>query len=380
MMKSDRVVVLPTLYKRTSGGGVQVWNMTILPHNDDAGILHVEYGLQGGKQQVQEETIHKGKNAGKKNATTGYQQAVAEGKARWEKQLTRKGYGETVEASAATRAISPMLAHPYDKKTGKIDWTTAYAQPKFDGFRLLATCTADGKVTLRSREGKPMPALIHIVEYLEKNPPIDEGEPLILDGEAYCHGFSLPQISSACKKAGELTPRIRYHVYDVVLPNASFEDRHLYIQDLFEDDTIVKTVKTVKVRSEADLMRCQAEFVGEGYEGAMLRYGNVGYEAGKRSSHLLKVKTFQDDEFVVVDYKFGRGKYEKTPIFVCETEAGHNFDVTAPGTMEEKEILGAYAAQCVGQMLTVKYQYLTKTGEPVPFLPVAKCFPNFTPV
>jgi DNA ligase-1 len=106
----------------------------------------------------------------------------------------------------------------------------------------------------------------------------------------------------------------------------------------------------------------------------MLRHGNAGYEAGKRSSHLLKVKTFMDGEFEVVDWKEGRGRYEGMPIFTCETEAGTHFDVLAHGTLEEKRALFRQASSCLGKMLTVKYQYFTKTDEPVPFLPVALGF------
>src|ERR1019366_2230573 len=105
----------------------------------------------------------------------------------------------------------------------------------------------------------------------------------------------------------------------------------------------------------------------------MLRHGTAGYEAGKRSSYLLKVKTFLTDEFEIVDYKMGRGKYEGMPVFSCTTKTDHLFDVLAPGNLEEKRALGINADACIGKLLTVKYQYLTETEEPVPFLPVAIC-------
>ena len=103
----------------------------------------------------------------------------------------------------------------------------------------------------------------------------------------------------------------------------------------------------------------------------MLRHSDAGYEAGARSSHLLKVKTFLSGEFLIVDYKLGRGKYAGVPIWTCETKDGHSFDVTAQGTMEEKQTQAQEAAARVGQMLEVKYAYYTKTAEPLPFHPVA---------
>jgi ATP-dependent DNA ligase len=103
----------------------------------------------------------------------------------------------------------------------------------------------------------------------------------------------------------------------------------------------------------------------------MLRHGRAGYEAGKRSANLLKVKTFADAEFKVVDYKLGRGKLAGAAIFNCQTEAGHHFDVLAPGTVEKKKAYGEAGGKYVGRMLTVKYMDYTKTAEPVPFHPVA---------
>ncbi len=367
----------PTLYKHTAKDGTQVWDISV---ETDKGVAYlvVSHGLVAGKKQVEREPITKGKNVGKKNETTPLEQALAEAESRWAIKLSRKGYGQTVEESAAVRWASPMLALPYTKQYKKVDWQTAFAQPKLDGFRMMARLKK-GKVEITSRENQPLSALDHLKKILssvEIRRFSDENGDVVFDGEAYCHGMSLNDISSACKKKSDLTKRIKFHVYDCVLGTHEFEGRNLFVRDFLEaagSDSLVR-VETVKVRSEGDLMLCQQQFVEQGFEGAMLRHGNVGYQAGRRSPHLLKVKTFEDAEFEVVDYKMGRGKYAGVPIFVCQTADGNMFDVTAPGTMEEKAALGATAKACVGKKLTVKYQYFTKTDEPVPFLPVAVRF------
>lgn len=361
---------LPTLFKKTTGGGTQEWRTWVESADNGNGIICVEYGLQGGKKQILREEIKAGKNQGRSNSTTPYEQAVAEAESRWNKQKDRKGYGLTVDESAAVRSASAMLAQSFEKKAGKVDWSTAFAQPKLDGFRLLARCTAPGKIELLSRENQPMPALVAIGRELAKF--MDPGT--TLDGEAYCHGMPLNKISSACKKKGPLTDQIRYHVYDCMDDGSAFSARYDYVKGVASGCELLVAVPTVKIRSEVELMRCQSTFIDDGYEGAMLRHGRVGYEAGKRSAHLLKVKTFVDGEFEVIDFKMGRGKYENMPIFTCRTIEGHVFDVLAPGNLEEKRALGAKAQQLIGKKLTVKYQYLTKTNEPVPFLPVAKGF------
>ena len=50
-----------------------------------------------GKQQEAHDLITVGKNHGQKNETTPQQQAIAEAKAKWEKQRNRRHYGLTVE-------------------------------------------------------------------------------------------------------------------------------------------------------------------------------------------------------------------------------------------------------------------------------------------
>lgn len=368
------------LFKATTGGGTQEWEIWVTQVQGDAGCINVRYGLADGKKQTKQEVITTGKNAGKKNATTGYEQACAEAQSRWTKQHDRKGYGLTVEKSAAVRGVSPMLAHPYDKHAKKVDWGNAFAQPKFDGFRCLTRITPDGDVSMSSRENQPFTALADmrdVIRFIAKGMHIKghQGD-VVLDGELYCHGMSLNDISSACKKKSDKTELLKYHVYDAMIGNADFKTRITFVNDFLkvaDHETLVK-VETVIVRSEAELMVCQHRFMEQGYEGAILRHGTVGYQAGRRSPHLLKVKTFEDDEFEVVDYKMGRGEYAGVPIFTCVTLDGNPFDVTAPGNMAEKRELGKRAKEMVGKRLTVKYQYLTKTDEPVPFLPVAKRF------
>ena len=372
----------PTLYKHTAKEGTQVWNISV---EDIKGVPHIviEHGLKGGKQQLSKEPILKGKNTGKKNETSPQQQALNEAQSRWEIKLSRKGYGQTVEESAAVRWASPMLALPYEKQYKKVDWSTAFSQPKLDGFRMMARLK-NGKVEITSRENQPLDALSHlrkVIEGVKFHVSGTDASEVVFDGEAYCHGMSLNEISSACKKKSDLSKKIQFHVYDAMLGTADFHTRSEFAREFVEaaGSDLLVPVETVKVRSESDLMVCQKEFVEQGYEGAMLRHGNVGYQAGKRTPHLLKVKTFEDAEFVVVDYKMGRGKYDGVPIFTCETEDGNPFDVTAPGTMEEKKAMGKRAKEYVGKKLTVKYQYMTKTDEPVPFLPVAKAFRDKKP-
>lgn len=382
-MANKKVKAFPPLFKHTARQGTQVWEIWVEPYTETGGVfaqhyakMVTRYGLVDGKKQTVEEIISKGKNTGKKNATTPLEQACAEAEARWEKQKSRNGYGLTAEESAAVRAVSPMLAHTYDKHAKKVSWDTAFAQPKLDGFRCLAHLGPNGLVTLLSRENQPLLALDHLAAVLADT-NLEAGS-VILDGELYRHGMSLNEISSACKRKSEKTEKIQYHVYDAILADGSaqFQERADFVRRLvaMAATDVIKDVETVKVRSDAELVVCQQRFLEAGFEGAMLRHGTAGYQAGKRSDTLLKVKNWSDAEFKVVDWKLGRGKMADVPTFTCETPEGNHFDVLAPGSMEEKKALGLAATALVGKMLTVRYAYFTKTEEPVPFLPVAKAF------
>jgi DNA ligase-1 len=359
-----------TLYKRTTKGETQEWEIWVEDDGDKVELC-TRYGLSDGKKQTLREEIREGKNLGKKNETTPFEQAVLEAQGRWNKQLTRKGYGKTVEQSAHTRSISPMLAQVYEKNRGKINWEAAFAQPKLDGFRGLARRAEDGTFSFTSRENKPMPALTSLCGLLG-GLALPDGV-VAIDGELWHPELPLNLVAKGCKAVNEYTEKLQYHVYDVILRDTRFEERYDVVRSLVDEvgDSRVVLVDTVKVRSEGDLMFAQSRYIEEGYEGAMLRHGGKGYEAGKRSDTLLKVKTFQDAEFEIVDWKPGRGKYAGVPVFTCATAEGHSFDVLAPGDMREKAALGERADALVGKLLKVKYQYLTKTDEPVPFLPVA---------
>jgi DNA ligase 1 len=370
---------LPPLFKAAGRGGKIIWEIWVTRTSEGYGAITVRYGKVDGKLQETTDVVKKGKNVGKANETSPYEQACAEAESKWTKQLNRRGYGRTVEASAAVRGVSAMLAQSYDDQSAKVDWGTAFAQPKLDGFRCLAHVDESGSVRLVSRENQPLTVLEKLGVVIRESASYFRSlglSTVSLDGEIYCHGMSLNQISSACKKLSEATDKLEYHLYDLAVPGLSFKERSAALKQFLSraDSERLHRVETVKVRSDTELMQCQSEFLLQGFEGAMLRHGNGGYDFGKRSAALLKVKTFVDGEFEVVDWKMGRGRYAGMPVFTCQTAAGDLFDVLTEGTLDEKRALGKIADQMVGRKMTVKYQYLTKTKNPVPFFPVGKGF------
>src|SRR3990167_1536796 len=80
-------------------------------------------------------TICKGKNIGKKNETSGAQQAQLEIEAQYRKKLSQGNYKESIEDIEEDNYFKPMLAKGYvDYPLDSSDFKSGiYSQPKLDG-------------------------------------------------------------------------------------------------------------------------------------------------------------------------------------------------------------------------------------------------------
>ena len=96
-----------------------------------------------------------------------------------------------------------------------------------------------------------------------------------------------------------------------------------------------------------------------GGEGIMLRKSQSLYE-GKRSSTLLKVKTFSDAEAVVIGYESGKGKYEGSiGALKVRNEEGKLFKLGSGLTDQDR-----LDPPKIGSKVTYKFQELSKDGIP----------------
>lgn len=312
-----------------------------------------------------------GKNIGRSNETTPEEQAVLENISKSKRKID-KGYVKTKKAAEApaTNALGlkkPMLATSLDKvKPESIEWETAYVQPKLDGHRALFV---DG--VLYSRSGKVI-NLPHIVDAINES----GCQGLHLDGELYLHGKTLQELGSLIKKLTPESEQVEYHIYDVVDENATFSERTEDFEEGsgFEFHPKIVVNPTFSVDCMEEVMGHHKQWREEGYEGTMLRFGEDGYGTDKRSRKLLKVKEFHDAEFKVIGYEEGKpyirgNKKYRVPVWICETESGGTFNVTAAGNMHEKAVEWENRDECVGNMLTVKFHNMSKDN--IPQLPIA---------
>lgn len=351
----------PTLYHKSKTGAIEVWNVW-----SDGPYVYTEYGQLDGKMQQSKkemETV----NAGKANERKASEQAAAVAQSMWKHKFDRK-YSETL-SDAKEPLFGPMLAKKFQDV--KIKEYPVHIQPKLDGVRCFAYWD-NGKIELMSRGGKPY-VVPHVAEVVAKFLPKDS----IFDGELYVHGLSCQTITSLVKKNRPESSKVKYWVYDYPSDGVVWEDRFAELCDIFKKapdghGKLIRTVRTDHANSEDEVWDWMKKYNEKGFEGAIVRLLGGLYEHCYRSSALLKVKEFQDDEYTVVGCTSGVGKFEKCAIFICKTKEGKTFNVTPKATQEEREAFLRNKAKYIGKKYTVRFFDLTDDG--IPRFPVGIIF------
>lgn len=351
------------LYKQTVTGKIQKWIISV-----EKDTVITEYGQVDGKKQTTRDIIKAGKNIGRANATTIETQALAQAQQTFDAKL-KDGYVEDIAHAKKTKntlqAIAPMLAYTIEQKEKYVVFP-ALAQPKLDGLRCIAIIK-QGKVKLFSRSQKEYLTVPHIAAELERLYPNTD---ITLDGELYNHEYkdSFNTIIHLAKRDGVHADhtKIEYHIYDVISPGS-----HAKRMAVVRFGAYCKRVNTVTINSRAELEVFQTLCIEQGYEGCMYRHPTGEYEH-KRSNFLLKVKTFQDDEFKIIGAEEGTGKLMGAiGAFVLITKKGVIFKAKPACTLEQSREYWRIWKNCVDRKATVKFQNYTPDG--APRFPVFKC-------
>ena len=354
---------LETLYHKSKTDAIVQWDIWT-----EGADICTEYGQIGGKMQNARKTATP-KNVGRANATTADEQAILEAKAMHKKRLDGK-YSLTIE-DAKKEVFLPMLAASFDKRKDKVVYPVD-VQPKLDGVRCLAYWDGDS-VKLMSRGGKQWECCQHIIDELEIVLP----KGWVLDGELYIHGSTFQEITKLVKKLRVGSVNVQFHVYDVPRghtynkPYNEWSSRHSVLYDFehychMAKDSCksIKVIRTDRAYNEEEVYKLQSEYLEEGYEGAIVRECDGEYKFGYRSNKLLKVKNFTDEEYEIVGFTTGVGRFDGCIVWICETEKGDDFKVVPQGTMEERQEAYQNADKNVGKLLKVKYFELTDDGIP----------------
>lgn len=354
----------PVLYGTEKNGKEKVWKAVITQEKDKS-VCTITYGQIDGKQQVCTREYTTGKNIGKTNETTPYQQCFNETERKW-KDKQKENY---TQKNQETVTILPMLAKTYTFDSKHITYP-CMVQPKLDGLRCIMYMK-DGVVYTQSRTGGFF-ELSYLKESLRdlflKYPD------LILDGELYTNEIPFETLAGLIKKKkmtnedrSTLQQYVKYHIYDLI-SDEPFHSRHQRLQTISWNPYICP-VQTVTVKTKEECKSYFSLFVEQGYEGIMLRNCHGKYTKGYRSNDLQKYKEFFENEYPITGYEEGEGRDKGCVIWICQT-GEKEFRVRPRGTMESRRLLFQNGHQYIGKQLTVIYQELSEQN--IPRFPVGK--------
>lgn len=362
---------LPKLYAKASTDKIKTWETWVTDNGDNTATMWTKHGYIDGKLTETPKIIKTGKNIGKKNETTPFEQAVLVAKSKYKKKLDKNYCSDILELKNGPKNELPMKAHKFKERKHNIVYP-AFVQKKLNGVR----CTAkmiDGKIELTSNGGKSYnDTLHHLFDPLLEL--LNEGE--TFDGEIYYHGWSLQQISRRVKKVREDTHLLEFWTFDMVDMERICGDRLEWLHDsmMRNMDTKINHVEHEIVQNEQDVYDAHDDYVKQGFEGVIIRNINGMYKFGpSRCADLQKYKKFIDAEFKIIAAEFevvqvpdGKGGFTETNcvIFVCITEEGNAFNVRPKGTVERRAYWYENRANIVGKDLTIRYFELSDDNVP----------------
>lgn len=240
-----------------------------------------------------------------------------------------------------------MLAHRFEK--ADVDPTGWWASEKLDGVRGYWT----GK-KLISRSGK----IFHAPAWFIRSFP---AEPI--DGELWLGRGQFNECSGIVRRHdwGDDAKRIKFVVFDAPDASGGFEDRQKHLQRIVSKTKakhlIVHTQTKLKSREAMYKMLHRVEDLGG--EGLIIRAPGSAYEC-RRSWQCLKVKSFQDDEAIVIGHQPGKGKHKgRLGALLCELPDGTQFKVGTGFSDAERE-----EPVEIGNTITFGYFELSKDGVP----------------
>ena len=383
------------LVSRDSNGKVRVvysegkWNQKTgeFVINKKTGLLHGKLTQQPekiisegkAKRTPYEQGVQEYRSLIKKYLDKGYKDVKVETKKKLE-ELTEEDINTFLPNTKtdANGVLKPMLAKPYKDVATKSFEKEYYASRKIDGVRALLyrVDNEDGTWEVRSasRGGKTYDiSLYHIltdpsiIEIFTKYPEI------ILDGEVYRHGWTLQRISGTARlektdsESIARTRQLQYWIYDIADTEKKFVDRLellLKIKPIIDNSSNLVFVEHTPISGWLNIKKRHDEYVKEGFEGVVIRKVDGKYGPGKRTADMIKIKEYDESEFLIVGWEPGLRPTEDM-CFVMETKTGKRFKAKPMGDRQTKEEYVANMKDLIGQMGTVSFFYYSEDGVPL---------------
>ena len=394
---------LPPLYKQNKNGKYSIWQIM---YYQPIKKIYTVSGQLGGTLRIypKDVKVKTGHNLGRQaqiDADSKYNMKFDEG---------RRPFGST----EPVHTFNVNLAKQYELGRDQIKRWPVSVQPKLDGIRGYAY-RVNGDVKIMSRKHKAHPNLKVLREQLQQLfDLLPEGT--YIDGELFSPDMSFNQISSAVRSQTykPANDQLFYYIFDIVYPAElgieAWEDRvahtnHYYQAYLAQHPvTLIQLVPEFMVFDHHDLVLYRDSFIEQGYEGLMIRQyaGTVtdmtgspyqldpstrteesmkisryhqSSSTGDRPLNILKFKTIEEEEGIVVDIDSGEGTKKGVGMVIVKDKRGNIVRMAVRATDELRSEWLRNKEQYIGLPFTFEYQELTEDG--VPRFPIGKAFRNY---
>jgi DNA ligase 1 len=259
-------------------------------------------------------------------------------------------------ADGSPAPVSPgapvLLAETWD---GQIDPTGWWMSEKLDGVRAYW----DGQKIL-SRLGN----VYHAPDWFLAGLPA-----LPLDGELFLNRKSFQQTIAIVRRQDKSDhwKRIKFLIFDAPAHEGPFEVRLMEAMRAVGEHPYASVHPHAVCRGPDHLEEELARVEALGGEGLMLRQPQSKYVVG-RSPTLLKVKSFKDEEAVVIAHQGGAGRHKgRLGAILVRLTSGVEFSIGTGFSDKERE-----NPPPVGSTVRFRYQELSEGGVPR--------FPSFSAV
>lgn len=288
--------------------------------------------------------------------------------------------------------MKPMLLFQKNPDLKKIQYPV-YVVPKLDGIR----CVIDNARVL-SRSLKPIPNR----QIQEELRPFSHG----LDGELIFGDPTAKDVfaktTSFVRATDKESDDWRYYVFDLWDIEAPYHARQRCLHQLVCEPEYSKrlvVVETAMAEHEDDVIALEARYVGQGYEGVILRNPHGIYKYGRtteKENNAYKLKRFADSEGIVKEIlpeyhnaneakisPTGRTERSTTAsgliakesmgaIVVYDAVLNWTFNIGTGFTADERKYWWNNRAQILNDQPIVAYKYFPVGSKDAPRHPVFK--------
>jgi len=328
------------------------------------------------------------------------------------KEKKREGY-DLLKAEGSSE-LSIQKGQPFyfpgeevrDPKTGEMK--AAPMRIKKDEFPVILDVKVDGirgrirkegdQVVILSKNKKLFKYKYHIREMMR--PMFDFLPPGVdIDGELYCPWMTFQDIVSVVKTENECHKwdnQIGFYIFDIIIPNVVLQQRISMLRYAYNEcvklgkfDVRIQLLKKYIAYSYEDISRLHEWAKMYKWEGLIVRklakvtangeFENKSFEKsiykGGKNNNILKVKSFIEEECLIIDVISGNGREENAAIFICKDIRGNTFQLRPSGSIENRIEMLRNKWSVINKVYTYKYFALTNDG--IPKFPTGKDFRHY---